>query len=205
MVVSKVGVIGHHRAPIGQAGWDQRAAPPVTSSRPRSIGLAGATGNVQLCDDCSISAAREAFSMFIKLTDYHGNPAELEAESLLKLRPALANLGDPDGCTLVDGGNYGIFALGNIQAIAGLFAPYVRLASLHTPDGKPTYLNADGIVGVAVDKAYAGKSVALVGAKWQNINVPSRNKIPLMETVAAAKAILEAAAKDVRPGTDPDA
>jgi len=40
--------------------------------------------------------------MFIKLTDYHGNSVSLNPTKLLKLRPALANLGDPDGCTLFD-------------------------------------------------------------------------------------------------------
>ena len=71
--------------------------------------------------------------MFIKLTDYHGNLVSLDPRKLLKLRPALANLGDPDGCTLVDWGIGGIFALGNVQMIAGVFAPYVRLAGLHDP------------------------------------------------------------------------
>ena len=50
--------------------------------------------------------------MFIKLTDYHGNSVSLDPRKLLKLRPALANLGDPDGCTLVDWGNWRYFRAG---------------------------------------------------------------------------------------------
>lgn len=134
--------------------------------------------------------------MIVNLIDYHGNPATMDPARLLRLRPALANLGDPDGCTLVDWGQGGIFALGNIRTLAGLFAPYVRLAGLHAPDGTPIYVNADAIDVVMVDGAYAGNSVAVVKRDFENTNVPARNKIALLETVQAATTILNAAAAD---------
>ncbi|MDR6954899.1 hypothetical protein J2X65_004275 [Ancylobacter sp. 3268] len=138
--------------------------------------------------------------MLVDLTDYHGNPASIQAGALLKLRPALKNLHDPDGCTLVDWGKGGIFALGNIQAIAGLFAPYVRLAGFHAPDGTPIYVNADAIEALMVDSAYDGRCVAVVGERWTNPRVPGRNRIALLEDVEAAKAILNAAVTDEPEG-----
>lgn len=135
--------------------------------------------------------------MNIKMTDYHGHPVSMSADSLLKLRPTLANLGDPKGCTLVDSGKSGHFVLGNIQEIAGLFSPYIRLAGLHAPDGMQIFLNADAIEEVSVDADYTGNSVAVVGTKWENARVPSRNKIPLLETVDVARTALDAAAKDI--------
>lgn len=138
--------------------------------------------------------------MIVSLTDYHGNPAKMDPTRLLRLRPTLANLGDPDGCTLVDWGQGGIFALGNIRTLAGVFAPYVRLAGLHAPDGTPIYVNADAIDVVMVDGAYAGNSVAVVRRDFENINVPVRNKIALLENVEAATTILEAATADFGEG-----
>ena len=94
-------------------------------------------------------------------------------------------------------GNYGHFVFGNIQEIAGLFSPDVRLAGLHAPDGTQIYINADAIEELSVDTEYAGNSIAGVGTKWQKIRVPSRNKIPLLETVEVARVALDTAAKDV--------
>jgi hypothetical protein len=51
--------------------------------------------------------------MFIKITDYHGYSVSLNPTKLLKLCPALASLGDPDGCTLIDWGTGGIPLLEN--------------------------------------------------------------------------------------------
>jgi hypothetical protein len=138
--------------------------------------------------------------MFIKLTDYHGNSVSLDPRKLLKLRPALANLGDPDGCTLVDWGIGGIFALGNVQMIAGVFAPYVRLAGLHDPSGGQIYLNAGAIDAVLVDHAYAGACVAVVAEAFSNPRVPTRNRIPLLESVDVATAALDRAKADFCPG-----
>jgi hypothetical protein len=131
--------------------------------------------------------------MFVSLVDYNGHPASVDANKLVKLRPALSNLGDPEGCTLVDYGSGGLFALGDAKTIRSLFEPHVPLASLHAPDGTPIYINAYSIAGVQVDAQYAGKSVAVVAAGYENQNVPSRNKIGLRETVEEATAIFEQA------------
>ena len=136
--------------------------------------------------------------MFIKITDYHGYSVSLNPTKLLKLRPALASLGDPDGCTLIDWGTGGVFALGNVQATAGLFAPYVRLAGLHDPSGGQIYLNADAIDAVLVDHAYLGACVAVVAEAFSNPRVPTRNRIPLLESVDIATAALDHAKTDLR-------
>jgi hypothetical protein len=73
---------------------------------------------------------------------------------------------------LVDWGIGGIFALGNVQMIAGVFAPYVRLAGLHDPSGGQIYLNAAAIDAVLVDHPYAGACVAVVAEAFSNPRVP---------------------------------
>jgi hypothetical protein len=131
---------------------------------------------------------------FVDLTDYHGNPTKIVAEQVIRFRPALSNLSDPPGCTLVDYGTGGIFAEGNIQSVAALFAGVIRLAGLHAPDGTQIFVNADAIAAVVNDDAYAGRSVAVVKPAFANPRNPVRNRFGLLEDVHAAEAALTAAA-----------
>ena len=130
---------------------------------------------------------------YVSVTDYHKHPASILSDQLVKLRPALSKLDDPAGCTLIDYGSGGVFALGDLETIGGLFAPYVRLAGLHAPDGSAILINADAIAAISVDDQYAGSSVAVVKPQFNNPRVLERNKIALREDVATAQAALDGA------------
>jgi hypothetical protein len=52
--------------------------------------------------------------------------------------------------------------------------------------------------GVLVDHVYAGACVAVVADAFSNPRVPTRNRIPLLETVDVATAALEHAKANLR-------
>lgn len=129
--------------------------------------------------------------MFVEVIDYHGHPVRIDPSRVIKFRPTfVAN--DPPGCTLIDFASGGVFAEGPIEQVGALFAPYIRLASLHAPNGVPILLNADGIAAIlAPDESYEGaNSMAIVTVEFENRRVPLRNKIPLEEAIAEAERII---------------
>src|SRR5262249_18472529 len=128
-------------------------------------------------------------SMFIQITDYHGNQVGIDPIRVIKIREA-GVADEPKGTIFIDFASGGTFAL--LKEIVKLFGTYIRLASLHAPDGRSIFLNADGIAAVEIDKQYDGKSVAVVNTN-ENVRVPARNKIALKETVTQAKQAIESA------------
>jgi hypothetical protein len=133
--------------------------------------------------------------MFVDVTDYHGNPHSIDPLRVIKIRPAAIAGDDPEHAVLIDYVSNGVFAVGTLNGIVKLFAPYIPLAALHAPDGTPIYVNAEGISAVGRDPAYAGNSVAIVAQNFENQRVPARNKIALRENERETKAAL---AKAVR-------
>jgi hypothetical protein len=131
--------------------------------------------------------------MLVRVTDHRGDDATIDSARVIKLRPALASLGDPLDTVLVDFATGGVFARGTLADIETLFAPHIRLAALHAPDGSPVRINAKGIAAIARDPQFAGNSVAIVTEDFANPRVPARNRIALRETVAEAETIVQAA------------
>ena len=130
--------------------------------------------------------------MFIQITDHQGNQVGIDPLKVIKIRTSdIAD--EPRRMVFVDYASNGVFARGTLTEIVRLFAPYIRLAALHAPNGKPIFLNADGIAAVGLDGGYDGRSVAIASTGFENIRVPARNKIGLRETVAEAEQIIEGA------------
>jgi hypothetical protein len=130
--------------------------------------------------------------MFVQVVDHNGNQVGIEASGVIKLREGgIAD--EPKQTVFVDYASGGTFAKGALDDIVRLFAPYIRMAALHAPDGVPVFLNADGIAAVEVDSQYDGNSVAVVNESFENVRVPARNKIALHETVVEAEQAIAAA------------
>lgn len=130
--------------------------------------------------------------MFVKVMDNHGSPAAVESTTVIKIRPAgIAD--EPKDTVFIDYASGGVFAKDTVADIIRLFGAQIRLAALHAPDGTPIFLNADGIAAVETDRAYDGKSVAVVKTQFGNIRAPARDKIALAETVVQAIDALQAA------------
>jgi hypothetical protein len=135
---------------------------------------------------------REGYSMFVTVTDYHGNQIGIDPNRIIKIRQSgIAD--EPKKTVFIDFASGGTFAKGKLKEIVKLFGTYIRLAALHAPNEMPIFLNADGIAAVEVDEQYDGRSVAVVGPPFENLRVPARNKIALNETVAQAKEAIESA------------
>jgi len=129
--------------------------------------------------------------MFVNVVDYHGHTVGIDPNRVIKLRPALVQDDEPADCTLVDFASGGVLAMGDLSAVAPIFAPYIRLAKLHAPNGSPIMLNADGIAAVTPpDLERNGNSMAVVKVEYENNRVPARNSIPLAEDTTAAEQIL---------------
>ena len=129
--------------------------------------------------------------MFVNVVDYHGHTVAIDPSRVIKLRPALVQDGDPEDCTLVDFASGGVFAMGDLSVVAPKFAPYIRLAKLHAPNGLSVLLNADGIAAVVPPNPQRnGNSMAVVKVEFENHRVPSRNMIPLAEDITSAEQIL---------------
>jgi hypothetical protein len=130
--------------------------------------------------------------MYIQVVDYHGNQVSIDPTRVIKIRAATLS-DEPSQTVFIDCASMGIFAKGDIAAIAKLFGTYIRLAGLHAPDGIDIFVNRSGIASVAIDGRYAGNAVLVVSVEFENFRVPARNKIAVRETVAEAQAILDAA------------
>lgn len=131
--------------------------------------------------------------MYLIVTDYHGHQIGVDPTRVIKLRQASLS-DEPANTVIVDYASNGTFVQGTLQEIVAMFGAYVRLAALHAPNGQDIYVNKDGIASIDVDDRYAGNAVLVVTVDFENVRVPARNKIPVRETVAEARAILSAAA-----------
>ena len=71
--------------------------------------------------------------MFVSVTDYRGNPAQVDPTRVIKIRQSLPD--DPRNTVLIDFASGGLFAREDIRTIVRLFGSHIRLANLHAPDG----------------------------------------------------------------------
>jgi hypothetical protein len=141
------------------------------------------------CDRWPIRSTGMESEVLLNVIDYHGNQIAIDPQRVIKLRAAsLAD--EPANTVFVDYASYGTFAQGSLQEIARLFGAYIKLASLHAPDGQSIFVNSRGIASVAMDDRYAGNAVLIVNVEFENFRVPARNKIPVQENVQEAQAIL---------------
>jgi len=138
--------------------------------------------------------------MLVKLTDDRGKSRSVESDMVVQLREA-EFADEPQNTVLVDYAAGGLFAQGNLDSISTQFASLIPLATLHQSGGNPIKLNANAIKGVIENNigSYKGNSLAVVDADHKNTNVPSRNWIPMRETVEEATEILKESRSSFQP------
>ncbi|MEK1888219.1 MAG: hypothetical protein AAAB35_11740 [Phyllobacterium sp.] len=132
--------------------------------------------------------------MLVKLTDDKGKSRSVDSDMVVQLRDS-EFADEPQNTVLVDYAAGGLFAQGTLDSVSNQFAPFIPLATLHQSGGNRIKLNAKSIKGVIENNigSYKGNSLAVVDADHRNTNVPSRNWIPLRETVEEATEIIRGA------------
>lgn len=138
--------------------------------------------------------------MLVKVTDDKGKSRSINSDMLVQLRDAQF-VDEPQKTVLVDYAAGGLFAQGTLDSVSAQFAPFTPLAVLHQSGGHTIQLNANAIRGVIENNigSYKGNSLAVVDSEHKNTNVPSRNWIPLRETVEEATTILKDAKDSFQP------